>query len=263
MPTKAANDLKQKALSVVRIPGRAVKPRLSGLTIVADRGLGRHGQEDLLDLAAEYIDIAKFAMGLSRLLEPELIRAKLARYAQHDIQSFFAGELSELAIIQGVAADYYQSIHDLGGWGVEISNAQIAMGIEEKCHYIELAQGKGLAVIAECGRKGGVAWAGSFKLVAAEVRACLNAGAYRVLIQAEGVNEGVEVVNESLIQDLVGEFGLEQLVFQAKESELCSWFLTTFGGQVNLDVDSHQVLDLEARRRGLRKRGVFGLMSGQ
>lgn len=262
MQSETVDDLDQKALRVVRVPGRSAKPRQCGLTIVADRGLGTHGQADLLEMASDYIDIAKFAMGLSRLMKPELVQAKLARYTEQDIQVFFAGEISELAIIQGVADAYYQSIHDLGGWGVEISNAQIAMGIQEKCRYIERAQAKGLAVIAECGRKGGVAWAGSHKLVAAEVRACLSAGAYRVLIQAEGVNEGVEVVNESLIQDLVGEFGLDKLVFQAKESDLCTWFLTTFGAEVNLDVDSDQVLDLEARRRGLRKRGVFGLMSG-
>jgi phosphosulfolactate synthase (CoM biosynthesis protein A) len=58
----------------------------------------------------------------------------------------------------------------------------------------------------------------------------------------------------------VGEFGLAQLIFQAKEDGLIPWFLKSFGAQVNLDVDSDQVLDLESQRRGLRKRGVFGLM---
>jgi len=31
---------------------------------------------------------------------------------------------------------------------------------------------------------------------------------------------------------------------------------------VNLDIDDHQVLDLELMRRGLRKRGIFGLVGG-
>ena len=30
--------------------------------------------------------------------------------------------------------------------------------------------------------------------------------------------------------------------------------------QVSLDIDDHQVIDLELMRRGLRKRGVFGLI---
>jgi phosphosulfolactate synthase (CoM biosynthesis protein A) len=161
-----------------------------------------------------------------------------------------------------VAAEYFAAIRRAGGWGVEVSNAQVAMGIAQKVRLIELARGAGLEVVAECGRKGGVNWTGSGKLVAAEVGACLEAGAWRVLVQAEGLNEGVDTRNEGLVQDLVGEFGLRHLIFQAKEDGLIPWFLKTFGNEVNLDVDSDQVLDLESQRRGLRKRGVFALMPG-
>ena len=37
-------------------------------------------------------------------------------------------------------------------------------------------------------------------------------------------------------------------------------FVSTFGNGVNLDVGDHQVPDLELMRRGLRKRGIFGLV---
>lgn len=264
MPTDApaTSMLETKALSVVRVPPRQAKPRDSGLTIVADRGLGPSALADLLTTAGDYIDIGKFAMGVSRLFDESLVRNKIEAYAAHGIPCFFAGEISELAILQGVAGAYFDAIKALGGWGVEVSNAQVAMGIPEKVALIEQAQKAGLAVIAECGRKGGVDWAGSGKLVASEVRACLDAGAYRLLVQAEGLNEGVDEPNARLIQDLVGEFGLDRLVFQAKEDGLIPWFLKTFGTRVNLDVDSDQVLDLESQRRGLRKRGVFGLMVG-
>ena len=40
------------------------------------------------------------------------------------------------------------------------------------------------------------------------------------------------------------------------------WFVGTFGNRVNLDVDDHQVPDLELMRRGLRKLGIFGLVGG-
>jgi phosphosulfolactate synthase len=254
--------LSGKALSVVDIPARQARPRERGLTVVADRGLGRHAQADLLEMAGDYIDVAKFAMGLPRLLDETVVRAKIAAYGARDIPVFFAGELSELAVMQGRAADYYRAIRALGGWGVEVSNAQVAMDIDTKCRLIALARAEGLEVVAECGRKGGVDWAGSGALVAAEVAACLEAGAWRVLVQAEGLNEDVAERNDRLIGDLVARFGLRNLIFQAKESELMSWFLAGFGSEVNLDVDSDQVLDLESRRRGLRKRGVFGLMAG-
>jgi phosphosulfolactate synthase len=251
-----------RALSVVRLPERPEKPRASGLTIAADRGLGSHAQEDLLETAAPYIDFAKLAMGLARLLPEALVRRKVALYSDAGIPVFLAGELSELAVVQGVAPAYYRAVAELGAWGVEISNAQVAMGIAAKARLIETARGAGLAVVAECGRKGGIDWTQSLRLVEAEIRACLDAGAERVLVQAEGLNEAVTSIDGRLIQDLVGTFGLERLVFQAKEDRAMTWFLSTFGAGVNLDVDHDQVLDLEARRLGIRKRGVFGLMAG-
>lgn len=256
-PTDA---LEQKALSIVRLPKRQPKPRSEGMTVLADRGLGPNGLEDLLTLAADYIDIAKFAMGVSRLMDESVVRSRIETYAGSDIPVFFAGEISELAMMQGVADEYFAAVRDLGGWGVEVSNAQVAMGISQKADFINAARRAGLEVVAECGRKGGVDWAGSGKLVAAEVAACLDAGAWRVLVQAEGLNEDVVQPNDRLIQDLIGEFGLEKLIFQAKEKGLISWYMQSFGARVNLDVDSDQVLDLESQRRGLRKRGVFGLM---
>lgn len=250
------------ALSAVGLPARAIKPRSRGLTIAADRGLGRHAQADLIETAADFIDVVKFAMGFARLLPADLIRAKIETYAAAGLPVFFAGEIFELAVIRGQADSYFAQIRDLGGWGVEVSNAQVAMDSEAKVALIRKARKAGLEVVAECGRKGGIAWADSGALVVAEVAACLDAGAWRVLVQAEGLNEDVPQPNERLIGDLIARFGLERLIFQAKDSNLLSWFLTRFGAGVSLDVDADQVLDLELRRRGLRKRGVFGLIAG-
>ncbi len=38
--------------------------------------------------------------------------------------------------------------------------------------------------------------------------------------------------------------------------------MSTFGNGIDLDIDDHQVLDLELMRRGLRKRGIFGPVGG-
>ena len=248
------------ALNCVHLPKRAERPRDYGLTIAADRGFGLNAVDDLLLTAGEFIDIAKFAMGVTRLMPESVVRERISRYSACDIPVFFAGEITELAAMQGVSGRYFEQVKHLGAWAVEISNAQIALGIPEKVELIKAAQGAGLEVIAECGRKGGVDWAGSLSLVAREVEACVEAGAARVLIQAEGLNEGVGEVNARLIEDLVGKFGLNALVFQAKTSTLITWFISTFGTRINLDVDAHQVLDLESQRRGIRKRGVFGLV---
>lgn len=52
------------------------------------------------------------------------------------------------------------------------------------------------------------------------------------------------------------------LIFQAKDSASQEWFVSTFGNGIDLDIDDHQVLDLELMRRGLRKRGIFGPVGG-
>jgi phosphosulfolactate synthase len=255
------DSLSDKCLAVVRVPPRQAKPRTEGLTIIADRGLGRHAQEDLLETCGPYIDVAKLAMGVSRLVPEAFLRAKIERYRAEGVPVFFAGEISELALIQGVSADYFREIKALGGWGVEVSNAQIALSLSQKVALIEAARREGLEVIAECGKKGGVSWTKDSKLIMADVSACLAAGAHKVLIQAEGLNEGTEHGDLGLIPALVGSFGLNSIIFQAKEQGLISWFLMNFGNRVNVDIDTDQVLDMESQRRGIRKRGVFGLMT--
>jgi phosphosulfolactate synthase len=262
MTQDADTRLSGRALGVVGLPARQARPRTRGLTVAADRGMGRNAQADLIETAGEFIDVAKFAMGFARLMPPELVRAKIAAYGAADIPVFLAGEISELAVMRGQAAEYFAAVRDLGAWGVEVSNAQVAMDPAAKVALIGMARQAGLEVVAECGRKGGIGWADSTALVSAEVAACLDAGAWRVLVQAEGLNEDVPTPNEKLISDLIARFGLETLIFQAKESDLLSWFLVRFGSGVSLDVDADQVLDLELRRRGLRKRGVFGMMAG-
>jgi phosphosulfolactate synthase len=223
--------------------------------------MGFNQMSDLLTTSADYIDYMKLGMGIARLLDPDFVREKVSRYREHGLDIFFAGELFELAIMQGVVDQYFRALRDFAVWGVEISNAQVAMGIDEKAELIKRAIDSGLTAVAECGQKGGHDWAESQKYVSRQVEACLAAGAWKVLIQAEGLNEGVERTNTRVIKDLVGEFGLENLIFQAKEPHLPGWFIGEFGARVNLDVDAPSVLDLETHRTGIRKRGVFALVA--
>ena len=83
-----------------------------------------------------------------------------------------------------------------------------------------------------------------------------------MLIQGEGVVEGVDEPRYDLLLDIASRFSIADLIFQAKDSASQEWFVSTFGNGVSLDIDDHQVLDLELMRRGLRKRGVFGLVGG-
>ena len=63
--------------------------------------------------------------------------------------------------------------------------------------------------------------------------------------------------------DVAARFPPGDLIFQAKNSAARVWSANTFGNGVNLDVDDRRVLDLELMRRGLRKKGIFGLAGGR
>ncbi|MGI9332749.1 MAG: phosphosulfolactate synthase, partial [Gammaproteobacteria bacterium] len=254
--------LENKAFSFIRVAPRSSKPRESGLTIVADRGMGPRRAADLLESAGDYIDVFKIAIGAWRLQSEAFLQSKIRLLSEHGVRAFFAGDATEAAIVQGVADRFYETVKRLGADAVEVSSAQIALPVGDKCRLVELAGRKGLQVVAEAGRKGAPQWAQSTAQVQAEIEALRDAGAWKVLVQGEGIVEGVDERRYDLLVDVAARFPVSELIFQAKDSEAQEWFVTTFGHSVNLDIDDHQVLDVELMRRGMRKRGVFGLVAG-
>lgn len=67
---------------------RPPKPRARGLTMVLDWGSGPNAQRDLIATGAEYVDFAKVAVGISRLLSDEYLRSKIASYQDAGIEPF-------------------------------------------------------------------------------------------------------------------------------------------------------------------------------
>ena len=254
--------LQDKAFSFVRVAPRPRKPREIGLTIVADRGMGLHRATDLMESAGDYVDLVKIAIGAFRLQSEAFLRRKIEIFRNAGAGTFFAGDVTEAAFMQGVSEKFYRTVKDLGADAVEVSSAQVAMALDDKCELIRMACACGLKVVAEAGQKGKEEWTQSRNYVAAQVRAYQKAGAWKVLVQGEGVTEGVDRMNEALVLDLVAQFDVQDFIFQAKDSQSQQWYIDRLGNNVNLDVDDHQVIDVELMRRGIRKRGVFGLVGG-
>ena len=71
------------------------KPRRTGLTMVADFGLPYMQAEDMATMAGRYIDLAKIAVGTSRLYDLAYLRKKLALYRRHKIRPFIGGQFQE------------------------------------------------------------------------------------------------------------------------------------------------------------------------
>ena len=253
-------SLQKMAFPFVRVAPRPSKPREAGLTIVADRGMAMNRVADLIEAGGEYIDLVKIGIGAFRLQSEDLLKRKIAALHKAGIQVFFAGDIMEAAFLQGQSSKLYSAVKAIGADAVEVSSAQVAMSLRDKCELIRMASGAGLKVVAEAGQKGIDDWTSSQSYVFAQVEAYRKAGAWKVLVQGEGISEGVAEFKGDFILNLVGRFDAQDFIFQAKDGASQAWYLNALGNQANLDIDDHQVIDVELMRRGIRKRGVFGLI---
>jgi phosphosulfolactate synthase len=215
---------------------------------------------ETLETGGEYIDFAKIAVGMFRLQTEGFLKRKIAAYHDAKCKVFFAGDVSEAAFIHGVSRQYYQTAKQLGADAIEVSSAQVSMSLADKCELIKMAKQEGLLVIAEIGQKGHEEWTNSQSYIVEQIRAYQKAGAWKVLFQDEGISRGVSEMKTDLVLNVVAQFDVQEFLFQFKVPQAQLWLVSTFGNNVNLDIDSHQVLEVELMRRGIRGRGAFGLV---
>jgi len=80
--------LQKMAFPFIQVAPRPSKPRKTGLTIVADRGMGMHRVEDLLESSGEYIDYVKVAIGAFRLQTEAFLKRKINALQKAGIRVF-------------------------------------------------------------------------------------------------------------------------------------------------------------------------------
>ncbi len=248
------------AFSFIRTAARPAKPRQCGLTFLADRGMGLNRLADILDTAGDHIDFFKMGIGAWRLLREDLLERKIAILKENGIGVFLAGDVTEAAFMQGVSQRFYAAARQYGAEAVEVSSAQVSMPLDDKCSLVAMAGDAGLRVVAEIGQKGHADWTRSQAYVFRQIEEYQKAGAWKVLVQADGVSEDVEDNRWDFVLALAARFDLDGLIFQAKDAAAQRWYVSTLGNKVNLDIDDHQALELELLRRGIRARGIFGLV---
>ena len=254
------DGLADRAFAALTLPGRPAKPRDTGLTLVADKGLGPHAVEDLLALSADSIDWVKVASASARLYRPEALAAKTARYRSAGIDVLLAGDFLELAVVRGVVDQVYAQAAELGFTAVEVASAQTVLSLRDKCELVRRAAAHGLLAFAEVGRKGGGPRPEAAPLVRA-AEALLEAGAARIVLQGEGLLEDVAEIAADVLHAFAARVDLERTVVQAKTARAQVWLVETFGPHVSVDVDADSVAVMELLRRGARHRGLLGTVA--
>lgn len=239
---------------------RSRKPRDLGLTMVADWGLGSGAQSDLLETAAPFFDFAKVAVGISRLLANDVLSAKIRNYLDSHIEPFPGGQYLEYAQVQGAAHLYFPAVAEAGYRWVEVSDNLAAVTHEWKLMMIrEAVEKHGLTVLGEVGQKEGL---DAVIPMADDVKACLDAGARIVLLEAaELVDEDAGKARQ--VEKAVEAAGQEKVMFELPGPWIAGvhshdvhrmrrTLVDRYGPEVNLgNVLPDDLMTLEAYRRGL------------
>lgn len=255
------------AFAGIPIPSRPEKPRQTGMTMMIDWGLPLGLQADILRSNAGFIDLGKVAVGLSGLYEVDVLRSKISLYQEAGVTPFPGGMFLEYALAQDAVAEYWSGCRSIGYTLIEVSDNAIHLEPSVKRQLIRDAINQGFDVLGEVGSKHVVS---TDQALVDDVRACLDAGAGRVLIEAaELVHEGT--VRTALIERLNADFDQSQLMWELPGSwiqnvhehdvhALAVWLVETLGPDTNIaNVMPFWVPELETLRTGV---GVRTLMAG-
>jgi len=248
----------QTAFTDVPLPARSVKPRTKGLTMMIDWGLPLGHQQDVLESASDYIDMAKVAATIPGLLPEDVLKRKLAIYQEAGISTSQGGLYTEYAYVQKKVEPFFAEIARLGFTAVEISDNLLNWTLAEKRETIRMArEDYGLKVLGEVGRKEG---AMTDDEIIADLEACFEADVAAAFIEAYELFSGDKIRGE-LISEIAKRFPVEKIIYELPvdvlpgvtrefKHKVCSWMVAEFGSDVNLaNVEWHEVLFNEMVRR--------------
>jgi phosphosulfolactate synthase len=249
-----------KSFEMITIPFREEKPRKGGLTTLLDRGLGFHAAMDLVEQAADYIDLVKLGWGTTRLISAEVVRKKIALYKDNQIKVSNGGTILEIAYQQGKTTPFFLAAKEIGFNYIEVSNGVVTISREDKKKLITEACELGFEVFSEIGKKDPRKDAEiSLQDRIDEAKHDLKAGASKVIIEAREGGKGIGIyderggVKEEMVSSLVSEIGVNNIIFEAPDKSQQVYLILHLGANVNLgNIRTDDVIPLETLRRGLR-----------
>jgi phosphosulfolactate synthase (CoM biosynthesis protein A) len=84
-----------------------------------------------------------------------------------------------------------------------------------------------------------------------QARRFLDAGAYMIMIESEGITESVKTWRTDVPAKIANALGLEKVMFEAADPAVFAWYVKNYGPEVNLFVDHSQIVHLEVLRSGI------------
>lgn len=96
--------MKQGCFTEIPYTMRLRKLRGTGLTVIVDEHMGIQTQSDFLE----------FAVGISMLLDGDVLSAKIRKYHEHDVMVFPGGQLLEYVIARNKTQEYFAAVKEAG-----------------------------------------------------------------------------------------------------------------------------------------------------
>lgn len=244
---------------------RQSKPRTRGLTEI--RGpyytvVGTRYLADLLESAGEFVDHLKFAGGSFTLLPEGVLSEIIALCHRHHVAVSTGGFIERvLTTGQDDVERYLGACREAGFDIIELSTGFVSAPEDDLLRLAGRVRALGMKVKPEVGIQFGAGGGTEADRLEHEgtrpvaqamslARRYLDAGAELVMIESEGITENVRAWRTDVIAELVDALGLDRLMFEAADPRVFTWYVKTFGAEVNLFVDHSQVLQLESLRRG-------------
>ncbi len=262
----SSSEHDERAFAFLKINQRPGKPRARGITEI--RGpyytpMGEHYLQDVLETMGVYVDALKFAGGSFTLMPRRAVRKLIDLCHTHDVLVSTGGFL-EFVLGQGAEAvhRYIGECKELGFDILEISSGFITVPPDDLLRLVEEVQRAGLKAKPEVGIQfgaGGASAAAELEVegtrdpewAISQARRFLEAGAYQIMIESEGITENVGVWRTDVVARIANALGLERVMFEAADPEVFAWYIKNYGPEVNLFVDHSQIVQLECLRSGI------------
>ena len=252
--------------SFLRVNERPGKPRKRGVTEI--RGpyytpIGKRYLQDILETMGRYVDTLKFAGGSFRLIPKAALSELIELCHSHQVK-VSTGGFVEYVLAQGDEAvrRYLSECKALGFDVVEVSSGFITVPADDLVRLVEDVIEAGLTAKPEVGIQFGAGGASPAADLAAEgtsdprrairqAQRYLDVGASMIMMESEGITENVVKWRTDVIAEVADALGLDKVMFEAADPEVFSWYVKSYGPEVNLFVDHSQIVQLECLRSGI------------
>ncbi|KAK7453570.1 hypothetical protein VKT23_011847 [Stygiomarasmius scandens] len=253
------------------------KPRLHGLTEI--RGPYYHPVtqtylNELLYDWGEYVDGVKFAGGAFSLMPEDRLKGLIETAHKHDTYvstgGFIEKVLSSSNGNRGVIQKYLDTCKKMGFDVIELSSGFLSIPTEDWTTLVEMVANTGLKPKPEVGIQWGAGGDASIaelesagtrdpKWLIDRAKTFLDAGAYMIMIESEGITENVKSWRTDVISAVTSALPKDKIMFEAADPEVFAYHIQNQGANANLFVDHSQIVQLACLRKGIWGTGsTFG-----